>query len=34
MYQAKSSGTGVRGHTCSTDDTDTSPVRRCRDRDR
>jgi diguanylate cyclase (GGDEF)-like protein len=34
MYQAKSTGAGVRGHTCSTDDTDTPPVRRYRDRHR
>jgi diguanylate cyclase (GGDEF)-like protein len=32
MYQAKTSGTGVHGHSLSTADRDTQPVRRCRDR--
>jgi diguanylate cyclase (GGDEF)-like protein len=34
MYRAKTTGTGVRGHSPSTDDTDTQPLRRHRDRHR
>jgi diguanylate cyclase (GGDEF)-like protein len=34
MYQAKSTGAGVRGHTSATDDTDAQPLRRHRDRHR